>query len=204
MVFTIEEARQELKIAALKNPGPWEQHSLVTADNAMRIAEKVPGMDSQKAYIMGLLHDIGRRDGVTGMRHVIDGYTYMMELQEPEVAVICLTHSFASQNVEHFEGKHDCMPAQKAFIKDFVENRSYDDYDKLIQLCDAVSLPEGACLMEKRFVDVALRYGVQDYTTTRWRAYLELKKYFGYEGVLNGDTAEAVWNLTKEKLSRKF
>lgn len=30
--------------------------------------------------------------------------------------------------------------------------------------------------------------------------HLELKKYFGYEGVLNGDTAEEVWKLTAEKL----
>jgi len=30
--------------------------------------------------------------------------------------------------------------------------------------------------------------------------HLELKRYFGYEGILNGDTAEEVWNLTKEKL----
>ena len=30
--------------------------------------------------------------------------------------------------------------------------------------------------------------------------HLELKTYFGYEGVLNGETAEKVWNLTKEKL----
>ena len=30
--------------------------------------------------------------------------------------------------------------------------------------------------------------------------HLELKKYFGYEGILNADTAEAVWNLTADKL----
>ena len=177
-MITIEQAKQELNIAVQNNPGPWEQHSLVTADNARRIAEKVPGMDPDKAYLMGLLHDIGRREGVTGMRHVIDGYDYMMQLGEPEIAVICLTHSFASQNVEHFEGKHDCTAEQKNFIRDFVENRVYDDYDKLIQLCDAISLPEGACIMEKRFVDVALRHGVREYTTTRWRAYMDLKKYF--------------------------
>ena len=176
-MLTIERAKQELKIAVRNNPGLWQQHSEVTAENAMRIAEKA-GMDPEKAYIMGLMHDIGRREGVTGMRHLIDGYSYMMQLGEPELAVICLTHSFASQNVEHFEGKHDCTPEQKAFIKAFVENREYDDYDKLIQLCDALSLPTGSCLMEKRFVDVALRHGLQDYTTTRWRAYLELKKYF--------------------------
>lgn len=32
-------------------------------------------------------------------------------------------------------------------------------------------------------------------------SHLELKKYFGYEGILNGDTAEEVWNLCNEKLS---
>ena len=31
-------------------------------------------------------------------------------------------------------------------------------------------------------------------------SHLELKNYFGYEGVLNGDTAEEVWQLTGEKL----
>ena len=32
--------------------------------------------------------------------------------------------------------------------------------------------------------------------------HLELKNYFGYEGVLNGDTAEAVWSLCNEKLKQ--
>ncbi len=31
--------------------------------------------------------------------------------------------------------------------------------------------------------------------------HLELKNYFGYEGILNGETAEEVWNLTKDKLA---
>ncbi len=30
--------------------------------------------------------------------------------------------------------------------------------------------------------------------------HLELKKYFGYEGILNGETAEEVWNLALDKL----
>ena len=33
-------------------------------------------------------------------------------------------------------------------------------------------------------------------------SHLELKNYFGYEGVLNGDTAEEVWNLCNEKLAQ--
>ena len=31
-------------------------------------------------------------------------------------------------------------------------------------------------------------------------SHLELKRYFGYEGVLNGETAETVWQLAEEKL----
>lgn len=30
--------------------------------------------------------------------------------------------------------------------------------------------------------------------------HLELKKYFGYDGILNGETAQAVWDLANEKL----
>ena len=33
-------------------------------------------------------------------------------------------------------------------------------------------------------------------------SHLELKKYFGYDGYLNGNTAEEVWNLCNEQLSR--
>ncbi len=33
-------------------------------------------------------------------------------------------------------------------------------------------------------------------------SHLELKLYFGYEGILNGETAEAVWRLCNEKLGQ--
>lgn len=33
-------------------------------------------------------------------------------------------------------------------------------------------------------------------------SHLELQRYFGYEGYLNGDTAEEVWNLCNEKLAQ--
>ena len=33
-------------------------------------------------------------------------------------------------------------------------------------------------------------------------SHLELKKYFGYNGYLNGETAEEVWNLCNEQLAR--
>ncbi len=60
MLPTISEALKELEIAGTKNPGPWTKHSENTGLAARNIAEKLPGMDVEKAYILGLLHDIGR------------------------------------------------------------------------------------------------------------------------------------------------
>ncbi len=34
-------------------------------------------------------------------------------------------------------------------------------------------------------------------------SHLELKRYFGYDGYLNGETAEEVWNLCNEKLAQE-
>lgn len=52
--------------------------------------------------------------------------------------------------VNTFFGKYDCTSEQKDYLKDFLEHVEYDYYDILIQLCDAISLPNGACIMEKR------------------------------------------------------
>ena len=177
-MLTTQQAEYELKIAAQINPGPWEQHSYSVANNARMIAQKVPGMDAEKAFIMGLLHDIGRRVGITGILHVFDGYDYLMSLDEPELARICLTHSFPSKDVNTFFGKYDCSEEQITFLKAYLENTEFDDYDILIQLCDAISLPNGACIMEKRFVDVALRHGLNDFTLDKWKAFMGTKAHF--------------------------
>lgn len=39
-------------------------HSVNTGIAARSIADKIKGLDSEKAYILGILHDIGRRVGV--------------------------------------------------------------------------------------------------------------------------------------------
>lgn len=178
IMITIYEAEKELKLAAQLNPGPWEQHSQSVAKNAQLIAEKVKNMDSDKAYILGLLHDIGRRAGVTGIKHIFDGYDYMLSLGEAEIARICLTHSFPMKDVNTFLGKYDCSPEQLDFLKEFLETVEYNNYDVLIQLCDAISLPNGACIMEKRFVDVAIRHGLPAFTIEKWKAFMNTKRYF--------------------------
>ena len=177
-MLSMERAQYELKIAVQNNPGPWEQHSLVAADNARRIAEKVPGMDTEKAYLMGLLHDIGRRVGVTGMRHTVDGYNYLMGLGETELAPVCITHSYPIKDSKLFAGKNDCTEREYALVCRVLESHEYDDYDRLIQLCDAISLPQGACIMEKRFVDVVMRHGMYAFNLEKWKAYYRIKERF--------------------------
>ena len=172
------EADRELALAAQLMPGPWEQHSMSVARNARLIAEKTKVMDCDKAYVMGLMHDIGRRAGIKGLLHIFDGYDYMMRMGQEEIANICLTHSFPIKDVNTFLGKYDCSSEQKAFLQRFLESRQYDNYDILIQLCDAISLPNGACIMEKRFVDVALRHGLPDFTIDKWKAFMNTKKHF--------------------------
>ena len=170
-------ALASLRQAVQNNPGPWEQHSLSVADNAKRIAQKA-GLNPETAEVMGLLHDIGRGTGISGIRHIFDGYDLMMSLGEPEVARICLTHSFPSKDIHTYIGKIDCTQAQLTFLQDFLNSHPYDDYDRLIQLCDAISLPNGACILEKRLIDVALRHGVTEHSIDKWKAFMQVKKHF--------------------------
>lgn len=177
-MFTPQEADEELSLAASLTPGPWVRHSMSVAANARFIAEKTEHLNGDQAYTMGLLHDIGRRAGIKAILHIFDGYDYMTSVRQPEVARICLTHSFPQKDIHTFFGKFDCSDSQLEFLEEYIKNTEYTDYDRLIQLCDAISLPSGACIMEKRFVDVALRHGLPDFTLEKWKAYMRLKKYF--------------------------
>jgi len=100
-------AQDLLAEAEERNPGPWGNHSRTVAHCAEKIALACDDMDSEKAYVLGLLHDIGRRFGVRHLGHVSDGYSYMRELGYEDVARICLTHSFHNQSTDEYIGKFD-------------------------------------------------------------------------------------------------
>jgi predicted hydrolase (HD superfamily) len=55
------EAEELLIWAHEQNPGPWTEHCRVAARAAEVIARKC-GLDAERAYISGLLHDIGYYD----------------------------------------------------------------------------------------------------------------------------------------------
>ena len=173
-----ETARRELELAAQANPGLWVRHSQNTGEAARRIAARCPGMDSEKAYVCGLLHDIGRRTGVAAVRHIIDGYDYAMAQGWDEVARVCLTHSFPIQDIEADIGKKDITPQQYRFIQQFLEQVEYDEYDRLIILCDSLADANGFCILEKRLVDTTRRYGAVPFTVERWNRTFAIKEAF--------------------------
>ena len=175
---TIIEAEKLLNGAEQRNPGAWIGHSKTAAFCAKAIAERCDNLNADTAYILGLLHDIGRREGVTDMRHIIDGYRFMTSFGYDECARICLTHSFPYKDIRYYNGQNDCAAEETEFIKRFLDNTEYNDYDRLIQLCDALALPDGATYIEKRLVDVVMRRGFTDLTIPKWKAFLELKDYF--------------------------
>ena len=171
-------ALEALELAHRMNPGPWREHSLNVALAAEQIVLRCPRLDSEKAYVLGLLHDIGRRTGIAQVRHIIDGYDYAMAQGWDEVARVCLTHSFPVKDIEADIGKKDITPAQYDFIRDFLNGIQYDDYDKLIILCDALADANGFCILEKRFIDTTRRYGIYPFSIDRWNMTYEYKAHF--------------------------
>ena len=177
-VPNLEEAKFILDEGSRLNPGPWREHSLYVGKAAELIAKEDNELDGDIAFALGLLHDIGRRYGVTGMRHSIDGYKFAIEKGYNLLARICITHSFPYKNVDAVFGEWDCSDEEYKFVKNYLENIDLTAYDKLIQLCDALALPSGYCLMEKRMLDVAMRHGVNEYTIKKWEAFFEIQKFF--------------------------
>lgn len=170
------QAEELLREAEICNPGPWGNHSRTVAHCAEKIARECPDMDAGKAYILGLLHDIGRKFGVRHLGHVSDGYSYMMSLGFDEAAQICLTHSFNNQSIDGYIGRFDTTEEELNMIQNALKTVVMDDYDRLIQLCDSLAGAEGVLDIEERMADVKRRYG--SYPQDKWDSNLGLKKYF--------------------------
>lgn len=176
MLPTREKAEELLAEAEKCNPGAWGNHSRVVAHCAEKIARECSDLDPDKAYILGLLHDIGRKFGVRHLGHVSDGYSYMMSLGYDEAAKICLTHSFNVPTTDVYIGKFDTSEEELKLIQDALKTVVLDEYDKLIQLCDSIAGSEGVLDIEERMEDVKRRYG--SYPREKWDGNLEMKRHF--------------------------
>lgn len=171
-----EEAQALLAEGERLAPGEWTLHCKVTAECAEKLAAACKGLDPEKAYVLGLLHDIGRRFGKSELQHVPAGYFYMKKLGYTEAARICITHSFPGKNILEYVGAFDVSAQEAELVRTLLELYEYDDYDRLIQLCDNISMPQGAVTLETRMDAVAVRYGY--YPPDKRKALYRLKQYF--------------------------
>lgn len=194
MLPTRAEAEILLSEAEKCNPGPWGNHSRVVAHCAEKIAGACDDMDAEKAYILGLLHDIGRKFGTRHLGHVSDGYTYMMSLGYDEAAKICLTHSFNNHTTDEYIGNFDTSDEELRLINETLASVEYDDYDRLIQLCDSLAGSEGVLDIEERMGDVKRRYGA--YPREKWDANIALKECFEKK------TGNDIYELTEKDTYR--
>ena len=163
------------------NPGSWVNHCKIVANVAEIIANNC-GLDTEKAYILGLLHDIGYadfRDYKARSCHVIIGYDNMILKGYDTVARICLSHSFPIKDIGAYGGTDtNWNKEEKDSLIKFLSETEYDDYDRLIQLCDSLGTGEGICLIDKRMMGVVRRHGFSEFTVRKWNATFDLKEYF--------------------------
>ena len=100
----------------------------------------------------------------------------MMELGYDEVARVCMSHSFNDQSLASYVGHRDTTPEETLLIERELASMVYDDYDRLIQLCDSLADASGVVDIEEQMADVKRRYG--DYPQNKWDINLALKAHF--------------------------
>lgn len=193
-----KQAEAFLAEAAQLNSGSWVPHCRLAALAAEAIASHDSALDPDSAYVLGLLHDIGRREGIYQMRHSIDGFNFLNQQGYPDAARVCVTHHFVLPEFNKGLGTPDCSPAEERFLSDYLATLEYTLYDELIQLSDALAMPAGFCLVETRLVDVALRYGVDAYTLPRWQAYLKIKRKF------EETIGQSIYDVLPGEVTRSF
>ena len=172
--MTKREALKVLKDGEKLNPGPWIDHSLNVGHAAHIITKKTGEHDAERAYVYGVLHDIGRRYGFSHIKHTLDGFHFLKDT-DIKAAYICLSHSFPNKNIQEYQGEMDLSESELMKMESLLKAYQYDYYDQLIQLCDSLCSAEGFVKMEVRWVDVAIRNGINDFIIQKWKKIRNIK-----------------------------
>ena len=73
-------------------------------------------------------------------------------------------------------GKFDVSDEELRLIKTELDKAVYDEYDRLIQLCDSLAGADGVLDVEDRMNDVKKRYGF--YPQAKWDTNIRLMQHF--------------------------
>ena len=176
--LSIEEAYKLLEEAPRNNKELWIKHSVNVAIVAERLADQL-NLDGKKAYVLGLVHDIGRRAREhVGLRHIIEGYNYLKDLGYEEEARAGLTHTFYARNlvIPNLTKKDTNLTRNEiVYIADYINNNGFNEYDKILQIADNMGSASGINTIERRRTESMLRYGITDVSEKNLRGIFNVQ-----------------------------
>lgn len=155
-------------------------HSRGVAYCCQEIAKKTKELDEDKAYVLGLLHDYGKRqpEKLTGRFHGQEGYDVMNAMSYPDVARICLTHSFYAPNFNEKYYK-SYKPEWLSWAKEKMLGMEFNDYDYLVQLCDMFFEDINMVNIKERMKGIVKRYSLTwDDIEIQYEHVMNIKNYF--------------------------
>ena len=154
-------------------------HTTGVATAAYKIAKHIKGLNADKAYVFGLLHDYGKRvnEKIEHRFHGREGYEEMMKMGYPDVAKICLTHTFSCRDFD--DDDYNYPKEWKDWVHEKFSQIEYDDYDYLICLCDKFFEGMLRVSIERRIDGIVKRYnlGSEQRKKLTEQSYF-LKNYF--------------------------
>ena len=87
-----------------------------------------------------------------------------------------IAHSFNNHRIDDYIGKFDVSDEELRLIKTELDKVVFDEYDRLIQLCDSLAGAGGVLDVEERMKDVKKRYGF--YPQAKWDTNIRLMQHF--------------------------
>lgn len=151
----------------------WITHSICVANTASIIAKEL-NLDVDYAKTLGYIHDYGKAIGDFS-KHDINGFNYLKDLgYDEEYYSICLTHGYLNNDVMCTAGG---IPEDIPFRTEYIKTHKCSIYEKLICLCDLMCTQEMIGI-DKRLIDVIIRYGAYSNTQYHVKETYKLKEYF--------------------------
>lgn len=150
------------------NKSDWIAHSLQEARLCSIIASKC-GLDSDKAFKLGILHDYGRKFEHS-FKHVTIGFEKLYDLGYYDEAIGCLTHSFLNgnffacyspSNLYTVDDKLNAIPLDDKITNTdlfiFLNNYKYSSYDRVLNIADLMATSKKVVSPVDRILDIEKR-----------------------------------------------
>lgn len=174
MKLTSKEAIEMLNDAKGKTiTDLWITHSICVGNTAAIIAKEL-NLDVEYAKTLGYIHDYGKAVGDFS-KHDMNGFNYLKDLgYDEKYYSICLTHGYLNNDFMCTAGG---IPEDIIFRTNYIKTHEYSIYEKLICLCDLMCTQEMIGI-DKRLIDIIIRYGAFSNTRYHVKEAYKLKEYF--------------------------